>query len=125
MEGVLQDMSRLPIIAYFQIDGFMLLLGLQEGLGESGFGLAVGYEDTARRVFRLGAYMETYSGAPRHTVHYRKQPLEPRRHRYAHRVPQREYLHAAPFQGPAKDSPIHIQNSPNPSFRGGGCSIAY
>ena len=40
-------MSRLPIIAYFQIDGFILLLGLQEGLGEAVFCLAVGDEDTA------------------------------------------------------------------------------
>lgn len=44
---VLQDMSRLLAINNFQIDGFMLLLGLQEGLGEAGFGLAVGDKDTA------------------------------------------------------------------------------
>ena len=102
-------MSRLPIIAYFQIDGFMLLLGLQEGLGESGFGLAVGDEDTARRVFRLGAYVESYPRPSRHAVHYRQEAFETGRHRYAHRVPQREYLHAAPFQGRAKQSAVQVQ----------------
>lgn len=111
-------MSRLPIIAYFQIDGFMSLLGLQEGLGEAVFCLAVGYEDTARRVFRLGAYVEPYPRPSRHTVHYRQKAFETGRHRYVHRVPQSEYLHAAPFQGRAKQSAVQVQStsktSPNP-----------
>lgn len=90
------------VVADFEVDGLMFLLGVQEGLGELVFQFACRDEYTALGVSGQCAGVEAYARSSGYAVHNRQQSLEAGRLGYADGVPEGEYLNAFSFEGVAE-----------------------